>query len=77
MSTPVTPRDAAAVQRLWQSRVLSDDGVDRALADLVAVVDQRDDAARIVARLAAIWPKEALRAAEAWLERNRPATFGK
>jgi hypothetical protein len=67
MTPPITARDAAAVQRLWDTRVLSDADVDRALAELGVLVGQRDEAAGIVERLRQVWPREALREAEAWL----------
>lgn len=70
MTPPITARDAAAIQRLWQARELSDEDVDRALADLRAVVDEREEAGRILRRLVEAWAplKEAVRDPEAWLE---------
>jgi sugar phosphate isomerase/epimerase len=65
---PITARDAAAVQRLWNERVLSDVDVDRALGELGGLVGQRDEARRLVRRLAEVWPRDALRRAEAFLE---------
>jgi hypothetical protein len=72
MTPPITARDAAAVQRLWDTRVLSDADVDRALAELGVLVGQRDEVMRIVEKLRAVWPREALREAEAWLEATAP-----
>ena len=65
--TPLTARDAAAVQRLWSDRVLSDADVDRALGELGDLVGQRDRAGALVRRLAEVWPRDALRRAEAFL----------
>jgi hypothetical protein len=67
MTPPITARDAAAVQRLWNERVLSDADIDRALAELAELVRQRDAAKAIIRRLAKAWPKEALRGLEDWL----------
>lgn len=67
MTPPPTARDAAAVQRLWRARELSDADVDRALAELGVLVGQRDNAQRLVRRLAEVWPRDALRRAEAFL----------
>lgn len=71
-----TARDAAAAQRLWANRELSDADVDRALTELGGLVGQRNEARRIVGRLAEVWPRDALREAEAWLveteDRPRP-----
>jgi hypothetical protein len=64
---PITARDAAAVQRLWNDRVLSDADVDRALAELGGLAGQREKAADLVRRLAEVWPRQALRDAEAFL----------
>jgi hypothetical protein len=63
-----TARDAAAVQRLWRARELSDADVDRVIADLRAVVGRSDQAGDLLRRLAEVWPREALRRTEAWLE---------
>lgn len=65
--TPLTARDAAAVQRLWNDRVLSDTDIDRAMGELGALVDQRDRAGQLLKRLAEVWPRQALRDAEAFL----------
>lgn len=66
-----TARDAAAVQRLWGERVLSDGDVGRALAELADEVDRRDEAKRIMTRLVEVWPRDVLREAEAWLEATK------
>jgi hypothetical protein len=63
----ITARDAAAVQRLWTERVLSDVDVDRALIELAGLVAERDEAGRIVERLRAAWQRDALRRAEAFI----------
>jgi hypothetical protein len=63
-----TARDAAAVQRLWQARELSDADVDRVIDDLRAVVGRNDRAGELLRRLAEVWPRDALRRAEAWIE---------
>jgi hypothetical protein len=65
--TPITARDAAAVQRLWNDRVLSDADVDRALGELAVLIDQRDRVNALVRRLVDVWPRDKLREAEAWL----------
>lgn len=68
--TPLTARDAAAVQRLWNDRVLSDADIDRAFRELGELVDQRDRArALVVGRLAQAWAplKKAVADAEAFL----------
>lgn len=62
-----TVQDADAVQRLWRARELSDADVDRVIADLRAVVDQRDRAGMLLRQLAEVWPRDALRQAEAWI----------
>lgn len=67
-----TARDAAAVQRLWRARELSDGDVDRVIADLRAVVGQHDRAGELLRRLAEVWPRDALRRAEAWIEETGP-----
>ncbi len=78
MTPPMTARDAAAVQRLWNDRVLSDTDVDRALGELAGLVGQRDEAKRIVARLVDVWPRDVLRRAEAFLvETADPPGFGR
>jgi hypothetical protein len=63
-----TARDAATVQRLWRARELSDGDVDRVIGDLRAVVGQHDRAGELLRRLAEVWPRDALRRAEAWIE---------
>jgi hypothetical protein len=47
--------------------VLSDADVDRALNELGRLVADRDKAERLVERLRAAWPRDALRQAEEWL----------
>lgn len=65
--TPLTHRDAAVVQRLWNERVLCDADIDRALGEVVGLVDQRDRAMVLVRQLAEVWPRDTLRDAEAFL----------
>lgn len=67
MTPPLTARDAAAVQRLWNDRVLSDADVDRALGERGELVGQRDRAKDIIERLRRVWPRDVLREAEAFL----------
>jgi hypothetical protein len=76
MTPPLTARDAAAVQRLWSDRVLSDADVDRALGELGGLVGQRDEAKRLVRRLAEVWPRDALKRAEAFLDEMEAPVIG-